>query len=80
METNKAYLPHINTGLWTISQADPEVEVFTYTQGDQTVTLTPDNKFIAYLANQNTRLFLEQHYHSNFERNLFPSGLEVGQV
>lgn len=79
MENNKAYLPHINTGLWTVSQDDPEVEVFTYTQGDQTVTLTTEDQFIAYLANQNTRLFLEEYYHNNFERNLLPNGLEVGQ-
>lgn len=79
MENNKAYLPHINTGLWTVSQADPEVEVFTYTQGDQTVTLTPSDKVVAYQANQNTRLYLEDLHHNNFERNLLPNGLEVGQ-
>lgn len=76
---NKAYLPHINTGLWTVSQADPEVEVYTYTQGDQTVTLTPEDEVISYLANQNTRLHLEKQHHNNFERNLLPNGLEVGQ-
>ena len=76
---NKAYLPHINTGLWTVNQANPEVEVYTYTQGNQTVTLTPKDKVTVYLANQSTRLHLENQYRNNFERNLLPDGLEVGQ-
>lgn len=79
MKNNKAYLPHINTGLWTVSQDDPEVEVFTYTQGDQTVTLTPEDEVTVYLADQNTRLYLEMQHHNNFERNLLPDGKEVGQ-
>ena len=79
MENNKAYLPHINNRLWTVSQADPEAEVYTYTQGDKTVTFTPEDEVTAYLANQNTRLYLEMRHYNNFERNLLPSGLEIGQ-
>lgn len=80
MENNKAYLPHINTGLWTVTQDNPEAEVYTYTQGKYTVTLTVNDETVAYLANQNNRLYLEELHRTNFERNLFPSGLEVGQV
>lgn len=82
MNDTKVYLPHMDNNLWIMLPKEAQSKKTQFKRGEQTLLLSDKtlDKNPPYVADQANRLYLESVYKRNFERNLLPTGREVGQA